>query len=90
MNVLTYEKQPTPDLQKTPVFKRAKIKQEKAVVPVSRHNCRGHRPAVPFGGGAVRGLLVLFQVHVTTGIPINQGKKRCFRRCRDRKEKIYG
>ena len=60
MNVLTYEKQPIPDLQKTPVFKRAKIKQEKAVVPVSRHNCRGPRPAVPSGDGAVNRKLVLF------------------------------
>ena len=60
MNVLTYEKQPTPDLQKTPVFKRAKIKQEKAVVSVRRQNRLKPRPAVPFGDGAVNRKLVLF------------------------------
>ena len=59
MNVLTYEKQPTPDLQKTPVFKWAKIKQEKAVVSVRRQNRLKPRPAVPSEPGAVRGLLVL-------------------------------
>ena len=60
MNVLTYEKQPTPDLQKTPVFKLAKIKQEKAVVSMNRHNRLKPRPAVPFGAGAVNRKFVLF------------------------------
>lgn len=29
------------------------IKQEKAVVSANRHHCLKHRPAEPFGGGAV-------------------------------------
>ena len=53
------KKQPV-NFRNLPFFRRAKMKQEKAVVPVSRHNCRGHRPAVPFGASAVNRKLVLF------------------------------